>query len=314
MKQMNVLITGGGGFIGSAMLVRPVSGFHFFVVDHGKHFQQLRKSIHDHVEFFKGDADDEKILKKLLPQTDIVLHLAGGGGNNACLSDPYMAIRNNIITTRNLVKWSIEYGIEKFIYSSTISAYGTFKRRKMPLMETMKCRPDDFYGAIKYCAERSIVDKLDNYIIFRLSNVYGFGSGYGKQWGGLIGKFILSLFNNEVITVYGSGEQKIDFVHVNDVVNILYKALNEVSISGEIINVGGGLPISVLDIANHVNNIGKLYGRNTEICKCPPPNNKIWPDRWLSITKAKEIFNWKPSISMQTGIESLITEYDRMTL
>lgn len=306
---MRLLVTGGGGFIGSALLLKISDTVKVISLDHGRNYAELQGAIGNNVQLVKGDIKDGKLLDELLPKVDVVMHFAGGGGNRACMNDPVKAVMDNVYGTHLLVQKALQHDIKRFLFASTQSVYVTTAKRKMPLTEDMIPKPDDFYGALKTVAEYEIMDNFNDYMIFRFANVYGYGSGLGAQWGGVIGKFIKKGCGESEITVFGSGKQKVDFIHINDAVRAILTALEKESIKNETFNIGGGV-ISIEEVAKTVSKVAEeAFGRHVEIRYVPAPPDKIWPDRWLSIKKAKELLNWHPEISLEEGISEMMKKY-----
>ena len=310
MKNIKILLTGGGGFIGSAFLVKSPQNLNIISLDFGDNYQKLKNKMNINIKFVKGDIKDEQLIDRIMEGVDIVIHLAGGGGNRACLENPVVAVTDNIIATRFLVKKAIQHKVKRFFFASTQSVYGTFAKREMPLTEDMTPKPDDFYATLKTAAELSIMDLFNNFVIFRFSNVYGYGSGLGSQWGGVIGKFIQFGCDNSEISVFGTGEQQIDFVNIDDVIQMMLKVINNDNIRNEIINVGCGRGIPIKEVGTTVAKVGlKNFNKTITINYKQAPQDKIWPDRWLSINKANELLDWHPKISLEEGIYQMMQKY-----
>src|SRR6185436_19655165 len=113
------------------------------------------------------------------------------------------------------------------------------QQRPMPLTEEMDPRPDEFYGALKATAEREIIDS-GRFQIFRLANVYGYGSGIFSLSSGVAGKFVQLIAQGKPLTVFGDGAQSIDYVHIDDVCRAYEAALHQPEVRNFVLNVGGG--------------------------------------------------------------------------
>ncbi len=302
---MRILITGGGGFIGSYLLYKLSAKHSIICLDHGKRYPELRDIINDNVELVEGDITDEVLLEKILQKDiDVVIHLAGVLGNNACIKNPIDAVKSHIYSTHLLVQKSLNHKVKQFIFSSTQSVYSTFKKREMPLTENMKLEPDDLYGILKMVSEYEIRDSDLNYTILRLANVFGHMKELKNfKIGGAIENFIQAARNGNDITIFGKGEQKIDYVNIEDVANCIENVLGNNSANNEIFNVGSGSLHSIEEIATIVSNFSEeFYQNKINIKKTPAPDGKIWPDRLMSIEKIVHKLDWNPSISIQTGI------------
>ena len=309
---MKILITGGGGYIGSYLLNNLPKKYHIICLDHGTRYKQLKKSTKNNVTFIKGDTSDAEMLEKILKKgIDIIIHLSGGAGNPICLKDPKKAVLTHILGTQILIQKSLKYEVERFIHVSTISVYSTFKKRKMPLTEKMNLMPDDFYGSVKMIAEKYVQENHPNHIILRLTNLYGKIKKFDNEKSEVIENFMNSGLKNSDITIYGDGKQKLDFIHIKDVCSCILSVIENPSIKNEIFNVGSGKLFSIEKIAKLIlTSIKKQHKTESKIVKVPSPTGKIWPDRLMSINKIKKKLGWKPKISLNNGIELMLNSKD----
>lgn len=278
---MNILITGAKGYIGSTL------------VDYLGH-----KAIPFESRNRVPKVDE---FVKILNGLDVVINLAGGGGNKRCHENPQKAIADNILFTNNLILAAKEQIISQFIFISTIAVYTSFAERENPFNEDMVAEPDDFYGSIKWCCEEMV--KCVPYTILRLANVYGYGSGKNLQSGGFINNVCLDIKQSKVITI-NNESIAMDFVSVNDVVKAIKNAiLNEHAIN-QIINVGSGFCMPIIRIAEMIKNLSK---NNIEI---KVGNEKVFSNRYLDNAKAKKILNWQPEQNLTIEILQLLHTND----
>jgi len=308
---MRLLITGGAGYIGSALVSSLSIGNGIICLDHGRLFPKFRKMVGENVRLVEGDVTDNELLEQLMPGVDVVIHLAGGGGNSRCMANPPEAVMTHVYGTHLLLQKALHYGIKHFIFASTISAYSTFKARETPLTEDMELQPDDLYGALKAAAEYEVRDSGVNYVILRLSNVYGHGSGlHGIQPGGAINNFVRAAYDGAEVTIFGTGKQRIDYVHINDVCRCIDIILKDPTVKNEIFNVGSAELHSIAEIAEIVSDISKsVYKHKVSINKAPAPEGKVWPDRLMSIEKITQQLRWRPQVSFKDGIYEMMIKY-----
>lgn len=303
---MKILIVGGGGFIGSALLKHLARGHACVCFGHGRRFAELRESVGGEVEYVEGDLTDAGLLREVVRGSEAVLHVAGGGGEVPCLSDPVGSVLTHVQGTHLLLREVLRQGVGTLVFASTIAVYGTYKAREMPLEEGMDARPDDFYAALKATAERMLADAGRGQIL-RLANVYGYGSGLDStRASGVIGRFVEAALRGEPLRVYGDGRQAIDYVHVGDVCAAFEAALKR---GGEqfVYNVGGGRPASVRSLAELTAELAaEELGRRPEVVYAEAPPNKVWPDRWLSIARAERELGWRPRTGLRDGIRELL--------
>ena len=305
---MRILIAGGGGYLGSALLKHFAREHDCVCFGHGRRFGELRPFIPGEVEYVDGDITDAGILKQIMARVDAVIHVAGPGGEADCLTDPARSVLTHVQGTHVLLRETLRQNISRFIFASTIAVYGTYQARPMPLTEEMQPRPDEFYGALKATAEQELIDS-GRYQILRLANVYGYGSGLFSLSSGVAGKFVELIREAKPLRVFGDGSQMIDYVHIDDVCRAFELALKINPARNFIFNAGGGKPISILELAQTVSRIAdEETGRQPEIHHAPAPPDKLWPDRWLSIAKIEQELGWRPTVTIENGLREMIAK------
>lgn len=306
---MKIFVTGGGGFIGSSLILHLQKEHEVTCFGHGSNYSELKQLFGKRVRFVDGEINDRKLLNREMNGMDAVVHLAGPAGNNACMKDPAKATMAHAVGTHAVLQEAISNNVEKFLFASTQSVYTTYKKRKIPFTEDMTLEPDDFYATLKAMAEYEIQDSEINYSILRFANVYGYGSGlFMSKVGGAIGNFIKAAFDGSEIAMYGEGGQGIDYVHVNDVCNAVEIILDK-NAEHEIFNIGSGSLITIAQLAEKVSKLAKsVLKNNVAIKKLPAPEGSIWPDRLMSIKKVNAKIGWKPSTSIDRGIEEMLNK------
>jgi UDP-glucose 4-epimerase len=199
--------------------------------------------------------------------------------------------------------------IQRFIFTSTIAVYGTYQARPMPLTEELELRPDEFYGALKATAERELIDS-GRFQIFRLANVYGYGSGLFSLSSGVAGKFVELISQGKSLRVFGDGKQLIDYVHIDDVCRAYELALTQPENENFIFNAGGGKPVSIRELAETAARLANAeLGRVTEIESLPAPPDKTWPDRWLSNSLVERKLGWQPRVTIEDGMREMLLHW-----
>ena len=308
---MKVLIIGGGGFIGSA-LVKHLSARHECVCfGHGGRFAELQERIGGEVEYVEGEVTDAAALREAVRGADAVVYAAGTGGEADCLADPTRSVLAHVYGAQSAAREAADAGVARFVFTSTIAVYGTYHARPMPLTEDMEVKPDEFYGALKATAERAL-NSSGRCRILRLSNVYGYGSGLFSLSSGVAGKFVELISKGMPLRVFGDGSQRIDYVHVDDVCRAYELALDAVEGESFVYNVGGGRPVSVKELAETAAALSEeLTGRRAEVEYAPAPADKLWPDRWLSNEKIERGLGWRPSVTIEDGLREMLTNWTR---
>jgi UDP-glucose 4-epimerase len=308
---MRVVVIGGGGFVGSA-LVKHLSARHECVCfGHGGRFEELHGKLNAAVEYVEGDVADTTVLREALRGADAVVYAAGTGGEADCLVDPTRALLAHVYGAQVAAREAADAGVPRFVHTSTIAVYGTYHARPMPLTEEMEPRPDEFYGALKATAERALFDS-GRFRILRLSNVYGYGSGLFSLSSGVAGKFVELISKGRPLRVYGDGSQRLDYVHVDDVCRAYELALDAREGESFVYNVGGGRPVSIRELAETAAALSEeLTGARAEIEYAPAPADKLWPDRMLSVEKIGRELGWRPRVSIEDGLREMLTNWTR---
>jgi UDP-glucose 4-epimerase len=293
------LVTGGAGFIGShvvdALRDREVD---VAVVDNESASSNEKFFWREDTRKLRTDicnADEiNDIFKSEKP--DYVFHLAAQSRIQTTLEDPLEACKTNFLGTCNLLQASREYGVKKFIYSSTSSAYGL--KNDSPQKENMRRDCLNPYSVTKVAAEDlcKIYHKLWDVptVIFRYFNVYGERQPLKGQYAPVIGIFLRQKEAGEPMTIVGDGEQRRDFTHVKDVVaaNLLVADSPNKKILGETSNIGTGKNNSVLEVANMIG------GDYTFIPKREGEADVTLAD----ITKIKQLLKWEPIVRLEEWI------------
>ncbi|MEO0095078.1 MAG: NAD-dependent epimerase/dehydratase family protein [candidate division WOR-3 bacterium] len=295
---MNILVTGGAGFIGSHIVDAYISEGHNVVIIDDLSTGDI-KNVNPHAIFIKHDIINsgiEEIFKEFA--FDIVNHHAAQINVRRSLEDPLFDARINILGSLNLLNLSAKYRIKKFIFASSGGAiYG--EPDKFPITEEFKPEPLSPYGVAKFTVENyiKVFAQLYNfdYVILRYSNVYG-PRQISKSEAGVISIFINQILEGKSCFVNGDGNQIRDYVYVADVVRANLLALNA---SSGYFNIGTGIETSVNDLLNVLGEILKIDIPHEH--RAPIPGEVF--RNVLEISKAKIHLGWTPEIPLKKGIE-----------
>jgi len=298
-----VLVTGAFGYVGLAV-VRGLTGHEITAFGHAPRNPAARDAIPKNVRVLEGDIGDVASALQELGPFDAVLHLAGGGGPAKLAADPSAAVRTNIRATSELCLRARQQGTKRLIFASTIAVYGTHRDHGRPYSEADSALPDDLYGVVKEAAEHVWVAHAGG-VSLRLANIYGAGAGVDMGVNGAAERFARAAAEGGELKIFGTGEQRIDYVHIDDVVRAFEAAL-EADAPPPIVNIGGGAPISVAELVERSIAAGNKLGKSTSFKREPAPPGKSWPDRSLAIDLAREALGWTPRVSYDDGIAGLV--------
>ncbi len=219
---MNVLVTGGAGYIGTELvnlLVSNPSVDKVIVYDNLSRmnynlFLGLKLQRHPKLSFVKGELLDSRSLRKVLKGIDVVYHLAAKVTTPFDSSDSHVYEQVNHWGTAELVYAVEESNVKRFIYTSSSGVYGSSSGA---VDESTIPNPKTFYAISKLRGEehvRRLFDKIDTYI-FRCGNVYGYSKS--MRFDSVINKFVFEANFNRIVTIQGDGKQSRSFIHIDRV-------------------------------------------------------------------------------------------------
>ena len=316
---MNILVTGGLGFIGSHTVVELIeNGYEVIIADNliNSKIEVLDK-LHEITDvkpiFYEIDVTDEDKLEEIFSSHEIngVIHFAGLKAVGESVEKPLEYYYNNVVSTMALSKMCIKYGVGKFVFSSSATVYGD---QPSPLREDMELKETtNPYGETKAMSERILMDVAKANKGFAVSLLRYFNP-IGAHKSGLIGEdpngipnnlmpYVakvakgeldeLNVFGNDYDTIDGTGVR--DYIHVVDLAKGHVKAIENLSKGINIYNLGTGRGTSVLELVNtfiRVNNVDvpyKIVDRrpgDVAICYADP-------------SKAERELGWKATLNLE---------------
>jgi UDP-glucose 4-epimerase len=306
---MRSLVTGGAGFIGSHLVdALAARGDEVLVLDDfssGKR-ENLVGALAAGVEVAELDVADAQAMFEAIGQfrPQSVFHLAAQIDVRRSMADPAFDARLNVVGTVNALEAAARAEAAKFVFTSTGGAiYGEGAERadELPFAEDARCEPFSIYGQSKLAAEGYI----DLYArtrglpatTVRLGNIYGPRQDPATE-AGVVAIFCRAGRDGGRPTVFGTGEQTRDYVHVADLVAALLAA--EATDDAGPINVGTGVETSVLDL---VELVGSAFGRDDFEPEFAPAREGEIERTVLDATGAAERLGWRAERTIETGLE-----------
>ena len=306
---MNILITGGAGFIGSNLADKLLLDNHnIIVIDNFDNYydKKLKKENiklnlnNPNYKLYKCDIYNKEKLNKVFSNNkiDIVIHLAAKAGVRSSLENPIDYVETNILGTINILECMHKYNIPKLIFASSSSVYGNCKKKKFS--ENFKInKPISPYAATKLACEQIIYTYYYLYnikaICLRFFTVYG-----PRQRPDLaIRKFIEKIENNISIDMYGDGTTKRDYTYIDDIISGICSSINYDKTGYEIINLGGGKPIMLKDM---IKTIEKVFNKKAIINQKSMQPGDV--DKTIcDYTKANKLLGYVPKTTFKQGIQ-----------
>ena len=304
---MNVLVTGGAGFIGSNLadeLIRQ--GAKVRIIDNFlTGYQENLDDIKGDFDFYKADINDSAELKKALKDVEVVFHQAALPSVPRSVVNPLETHNVCVNGTFNVLANAKEAGVRRVIYAASSSAYGD--QELSPKVETMRPEPLSPYAVAKLVGEYYAQVFYRAYgletICLRYFNVFGPRQDPTSQYSGVISRFVDSLSKGERPIIFGDGEQTRDFTFVANVVNANIKASQTSKGIGEVINTANGEAISLNNLLNVLK--GLLERHDVEAIYEAPRNGDII-DSLADNSKAKECFGYEKLIGLEDGLSKTI--------
>lgn len=315
---MNILVTGGTGYIGShTCVVLLEAGYDVIVADNLSNssievVDKIKKISGKDIKFYKVDVTDEQETEKLFKENNIegIIHFAGLKAVGESVEKPLEYYQNNLLSTIVLCKLCKKYNVNKFVFSSSATVYGN---NTVPFVESMDLLPTtNPYGETKAMNERILSDVAKANPSFCVTLLRYFNP-IGAHKSGLIGEVPngipnnlmpyvtqvakgklekLKIFGNDYDTVDGTGVR--DYIHVLDLAEGHLAAIENIKEGVNVYNLGTGKGISVLQLVNTFEDINQIKisydiveRRKGDIAEC-----------YADASKAKRELNWEAKLNL----------------
>ena len=318
LSQSRILITGGAGFIGTALTKRLIDDNLILIYDSfGRDaLKNTNLSSHPNIKIVKGDVLDSSHLETVFSdfKPEIVIHMAAVAGIDTVIKSPINTMKINIVGTANVLEATKPFVgiIKRFVDFSTSEVFGT-NAFKLEEESSVNLRPVGearwVYAVSKLASEHltySYYRELNlPIVIVRPFNVYG----PGQVGEGAIHVFVKRAINNEEIQINGDGDQIRSWCFIDDMVAGILLCLEKKEAVGEVFNIGN--PRSTITILELAKKIVNLSGSKSKIVHVP--RNYIDVElRIANIEKAKAILNYSPNFDLDEGLLKTIEWYKKL--
>ncbi|MFX3636808.1 MAG: dTDP-glucose 4,6-dehydratase [Candidatus Pristimantibacillus sp.] len=302
---MNILLTGGAGFIGRWVAKRLLNDGHsVWIVDDLSNGREVNiEEFRDHPKlkaFIKGTILDEQLLEQLFTDTkfDICYHLGASINVQDSIDDPRTTFNNDTIGTFNVMEQCRKHDV-KVVFMSTCMVYDRCTD-ETGITEQHPIKPASPYAGSKIAAENMVLSYYYAYglptVVIRPFNTYGPFQKTGGE-GGVVAIFIKNKLADKDINIYGEGTQTRDLLFVEDCARFVVEAGYSDAVNGEIVNAGLGRDIAINDLAK------MIVGDDSRIHHVEHIHPQSEIQKLLcNSSKAKSLLGWEPAISLEEGI------------
>jgi UDP-glucose 4-epimerase len=303
--DMTILVTGASGFVGKNIVNRLSHdpSLRIVAVDVGDMLVAAKGTNISSVTYVEGNLSSKDFNASLRESFhfDCIIHLAAVLSQAEDMNTYFAVMDSNIYTTFLLLETARAHGA-RFLFPSTALVYGN---KKAPFTEDMSPNPEVFYALSKHMSEELIrfyATKYGlRYMIFRIGILYGPWQTEGM----FIPSIVTKLLRNEEFAMT-AGEQVRDFVHIDDFVAALMKALVAENVNG-VFNVGTGCAPAMKEVAQTVERLTGATGK-ARLGALPYRENEVWEYR-LDISKIRAELGWEPAVSLEEGLRKTIDYY-----
>ena len=309
MRRVKVLVTGGGGFIGSH-LVRAMleDGHDVRVLDNfatGRRDNLL--DLDSSVDLIEGDIQSYERVHNAALGCEIVLHQAAMPSVPRSIQDPLTSNASNVIGTLNVLLAARDNGVRRVVFASSSSVYGAGK--ELPKVESQTPLPISPYAVGKlagegYCRSFHNVYGLET-VALRYFNVFGPRQDPLSQYAAVIPRFLTAVLQGRQPVIFGDGTQTRDFTYVSNVIDANRLAMTASGVVGELLNVACGARVSLNEV---VATLAELTGRTVEPRHDPPRVGDV-PHSMASIDKARNLLGFEPGVDFREGLARTIDAF-----
>ena len=309
-----VLVTGGAGFIGSALVHRFVElGEPVRVVDNfSTGFRHNMDDVLDRIELVEGDLAEMSTAEAAVRDVEFVLHEAAIPSVQRSVDDPVSSNRANVTATLNLLVAARNADVKRFVYASSSSAYGDTE--VLPKVETMPENPISPYALTKLTGEKYCVVFHRIYglstVCLRYFNVFGPRQNPHSPYSAVISRFIDMALDGRRPTVYGDGGQSRDFTYIDNVVDANLLACKVEAVDGMVFNVGTGERHTLNEL---LRSLSIILEQKLEAVYMERRAGDVQHSQ-ADISKARRFLGYEPKVSFEEGLRRTVDWFRRKPL
>ena len=301
------LVTGGAGFIGSALVRRLLErGDRVRVVDNfSTGLRRNLTEVSDRIELLEGDLADLAVAQRSVAGVEFVLHQAALPSVPRSIEDPISSNHANVTATLNLLVAARDVGVKRFVFASSSSVYGDTE--VLPKVETMRENPISPYALTKLTGEKYCVIFHRAYglptVCLRYFNIFGPRQNPDSPYSGVISRFVSAALEGRRPTVCGDGEQSRDFTFVENAVQANLLACAAEGVSGQVFNVGTGERCTLNDVLRVLSGIA---GKKLDAEYVAPRSGDV-RHSLADIERARRLLGYDPKVRFDEGLRETVS-------
>ena len=297
----SVLVTGGGGFIGSN-LVRALldRGDRVRVLDNFSTGNRRNLDGLDDVEIVEGELRSYERVHNAVRGVEVVFHQGALPSVPRSVQDPLTTGAVNVEGTLNVLLAARDEGVRRVVFASSSSVYGN--SGTLPRREAQTPDPISPYAVAKLAAERYCVSFFRVYgletVALRYFNVFGERQDPTSQYAAVVPRFVTAIAERRPVPIHGDGTQSRDFTYVGNVVAANLLAADRDDVGGSVLNVATGRQASVDELADA---IGTVLGESVEKEYLPTRAGDV-RDSWADVTEAERLLGYRTQVELEDGL------------
>jgi UDP-glucose 4-epimerase len=304
MKK-KVCITGVAGFLGSHLADKfyqegwAVSGIDNLIGGY-------LLNVPNFVDFIEGDCCDLRVMQEVTTDCELIIHAACTAYEGLSVFSPALVVKNTVQATVTALSASVQSGVKKFVYCSSMARYGT--QEVVPFTEDLETYPQDPYGIAKVASENLVKNIASTHglewTVLVPHNIIGPRQKFDDPYRNVASIMINRMLQGKQPIIYGDGEQKRCFSFVSDVVDPLFQAATNDSANSKVINVG---PDDEYITINHLaKTIARLLDVDLNPLYVPARPNEV-RNANCSSHLARTILNFNSKTSLEDGLKELVS-------
>ena len=311
---MNILVTGGLGFIGSNFIKHRWEKYDDNIINvdvetYAANHDNLPTPITNKYTWLKTCVTDKQQITQVFHDhdVDVVVHFAAESHVDRSIESSDVFMNTNVLGTHNMVECFMNHASSnaKFIHVSTDEVYGDLNETQPAFIETSQIKPSSPYAASKASSDLIALSYHRTYginmCVTRCSNNYGPGQHVEK----LIPNMITRALAGELLPVYGDGRNIRDWIHVQDHCEAISAVISS-GVTGNVYNIGGNNELRNIEI---VEQILKLTGKSPRMIEYVADRKGHDWRYAMNINKAQTHLGWSPRVSFESGLQQLVDSY-----